>query len=57
LGVGSVGRSADGGSADTYGHTTPYGRATVNTGTVRASVMNTNAANTGTPTAIGKGII
>ena len=52
MGVGSVGRSADGGSADTYGHATPYDRATVNTGTVRASVMNTNAADANAPPTI-----
>jgi hypothetical protein len=69
--ISPVGSSADGGSADTYRHTTTYGRAAVNTGAIGASaianaananVTNANAANAGAanasaPTAICEGII
>jgi phage/plasmid primase-like uncharacterized protein len=47
--ISSVGSSADGSSANTYRHSTTYGRAAVNAAAVNAaaidaSVMNTNAA-------------
>jgi hypothetical protein len=55
--VGSVGSSADGSSPDAYRHATTYGSATINTGAIGASVMNTNAAYASAPTAICEGII
>jgi hypothetical protein len=36
--------SADGSSANTYRHSTAYGRAAVNAAAIDTSVMNTNAA-------------
>jgi hypothetical protein len=51
-----VGRSADGGSADAYRHTTTYGSAAVDTGAMDASVI-AGAANASAPTAICEGII
>jgi hypothetical protein len=56
LGGGSVGSSADGSSADAYRHATTYCCATINTGAIRASVMNANAADADPPTAICEGI-
>ena len=69
--ISPVGSSADGGSADTYRHTTTYGRAAVNTGAIGASAIanaananvtnanaaNASAANASAPTAICEGII
>jgi hypothetical protein len=69
--VGPIGSSPDGGSADTYRHTTTYRRTAVNTGAIGASAIanaadanvananaaNASAANASAPTAIGKGII
>ena len=68
--ISPVGSSADGGSADTYRHTTTYGRAAVNTGAIGASAIanaananvtnanaaNASAANASAPTAICEGI-
>jgi hypothetical protein len=54
--VGSVGSCADGNGPNAHRHATTYGRAAINTGAIRSSVMNANAADADAPTAICEGI-
>jgi hypothetical protein len=61
-GVCSVGSSADRSGPNAHSHATTYGRATINTGAIRASVMNANAADANAadasaPATIREGII